>query len=151
MSSSSFIFIATGCLLLAFVDGFNLPLSFEYRSRESNRESLNLVLKTSFASRRQNSLACRAAPSDLPQAKDLIGVGDDSTIEDWFKKLADSRQSIRTMASIKIAEMHDADGQVDLTEQKVWPVLQLTFLSVLFSGRCGDQALDRIFSFGRCA
>jgi hypothetical protein len=59
---------------------------------------------------RKNCLACRGAPQGLSQAKDLIGVADDSTIEDWFSKLGDSRRSIRPQAGMKIAEHHAAEG-----------------------------------------
>ena len=106
--STKFLVIAS--CALALVDSFHLPLSIDCRARTVKCISQKTVL--SPIALRHSRVACNGAPSDLPQAKDLIGVGDDSTLEDWFQKLADSRQSIRTMASIKIAELHDADGQV---------------------------------------
>ena len=106
--------VAIGCLF-ALAEGFTLPATVEYCARNCVK-SVSQSQKHAFGNviLRQNRVACRGAPQDLPQAKDLIGVGDDSTIEDWFAKLGDSRQSIRTMAGMKIAELHDVEGQVQL-------------------------------------
>jgi hypothetical protein len=104
--------VAVGCLF-AVAEGFTLPATVDYGARNSFK-SMSQCQKQTFGNLilRQNRLACRGAPQDLPQAKDLIGVGDESTLEDWFNKLGDSRQSIRTLAGMKIAELHDAEGQV---------------------------------------
>jgi hypothetical protein len=104
--------VAIACLL-AVAEGFTLPVTVNHGARNSAK-SISQSQNQAFGSviLRPGRVACRGAPGELPQAKDLIGVGDDSTIEDWFNKLGDSRQSIRTMAGMKIAELHDATGQV---------------------------------------
>jgi hypothetical protein len=104
--------VVIGCLF-AVATGFTLPTTVDYGARNGFK-SLSQSQKHAFGNLilRKNHVACRGAPQDLPQAKDLIGVGDESTIEDWFAKLGDSRQSIRTLAGMKIAEFHDAEGQV---------------------------------------
>jgi hypothetical protein len=104
--------IGIGCLFVV-AEGFTLPAAVDYGARNSVK-SWSQSQKPAFGNLilRKNYVACRGAPQDLPQAKDLIGVGDESTIEDWFAKLGDSRQSIRTLAGMKIEELHDAEGQV---------------------------------------
>ncbi len=90
-----------------------MPASVDCGARNSVK-SISQCQKQAFGNLilRQSRVVCRGAPGELPQAKDLIGVGDESTIDDWFNKLGDSRQSIRTLAGMKIAELHDAEGQV---------------------------------------
>eukprot|EP00802_Teleaulax_amphioxeia_P009682 Tamp_09703.p1 GENE.Tamp_09703~~Tamp_09703.p1 ORF type:complete len:330 (+),score=86.20 Tamp_09703:60-992(+) len=46
-------------------------------------------------------------------------------MDEWFAMLADSRQSLRQMASIKIAELHDAEGKGDQIIERLFGYLTL--------------------------
>ncbi|EKX46487.1 hypothetical protein GUITHDRAFT_70527 [Guillardia theta CCMP2712] len=67
----------------------------------------------------------------------------EKSLDEWFAKLADSRSSIRQMASIKIAEMHDKEG-----EEQEKAVIQRLFsyltLEDVHERRAAVQALGMI-------
>ena len=92
--------------------GFSLQASLTPTFRHSSCAVLRRppVLRPAFS--RPCISVCKGAAEDLPQAKDLIGRGDETTLDGWFEKLADSRLSIRTMAGMKIAERIEENGQV---------------------------------------
>lgn len=73
----------------------------------------------------------------------------EKSLDEWFETLKDSRSSIRSMASMKIAELHDKDGKVrsplvQASEAcaKHWRVFILL--------RCACLALRRLALVGLC-
>jgi hypothetical protein len=74
------------------------------------------------ASRTRPQLAM--ASGDVPEGQKAFEAAERS-MDEWFALLADSRQSIRQMASVKIAELHDAEGKGDETIQRLFTYLTL--------------------------
>ena len=62
----------------------------------------------------QRAAVCtlRAMADGVPEGQKAFDAAERS-MDEWFALLADSRSSLRQMASVKIAEMHDADGKGD--------------------------------------
>ena len=60
----------------------------------------------------------------VPEGQKAFDAAERS-MDEWFALLADSRSSLRQMASVKIAKMHDADGKGDEVIQRLFSYLTL--------------------------
>jgi len=83
------------------------------------------------------ALRAQAGDQDVPEGFKAFEASEKS-LDEWFETLKDSRSSIRSMASMKIAELHDKDGKGD---EVIARLMKLLVLEDVHERRAAVQAL----------
>merc|ERR1719409_74893 len=121
--------LALSALALAGLSGaeaFAGPLAGLQRTAAHRGPAQGAAARVTPSLRVQRAAVCtlRAMADGVPEGQKAFDAAERS-MDEWFALLADSHSSLRQMASVKIAEMHDADGKGDEVIQRLFSYLTL--------------------------
>mmetsp|Transcript_7031 Transcript_7031/g.11065 ORF Transcript_7031/g.11065 Transcript_7031/m.11065 type:complete len:354 (-) Transcript_7031:152-1213(-) len=126
---------AAAVALVAYTEGFSVsPAGLRpsgLATCQSNR---------ALCSQRPAVLALRAQADEVPEGFKAFTAGE-KTLEQWIGQFSDERPSIRSMASMKVAEMYDEDGK---GEEVIMRLMKMLTIEDVHERRSAVQALGMI-------